>query len=265
MNVFLRLLRYEIKNISRDKMTSLMAMYPVIIVLLGAYILPLILSEFAEPSNGLYIATFVIVIIMASMAPMLGGAMLGFLLLDHKDENTLDSLRVTPVSIETYLVFKSAYTYLLSFASSFLVLYGIKMLSGERYTILGQNVFDMMNASDILFYALVAGLFGPLFGLALGVLAKNKIEGFAYMKSLGIMAMIPGLLMIETMQDIKQYILAIIPIFWPVKGLFQLSGLLENDANLNAFLYLVMGTFIMGSLIVLLIGSFNKKVSQKAS
>lgn len=265
MSVFYRLLRYEIKNIARDKMTSLMAIYPVIIVLLGAYILPLILSEFAEPSQGLFVATFVIIIILASMAPMLGGAMLGFLLLDHKDENTLDSLRVTPVSIEMYLVFKSIYTYVLSFASSFLVIYGIKWLSGDSYTILGQNVFDTITTANILYYALVAGLFGPLFGLALGVLAKNKIEGFAYMKSLGIMAMVPGLLMIETMQDMKQYILAIVPIFWPVKGLFELSGLLVNDANLTASLYLILGVLIMGGLTIYLIQMFNKNVSKKAS
>jgi fluoroquinolone transport system permease protein len=265
MNAWIRLLRFEIKNIFRDQMTSLMAIYPIIIVILGAYILPLILNQFGEPSSGMYIATFVIVIILASMAPMLGGAMLGFLLLDHKDENTLISLRVTPISIQAYLMFKSAYTYLLSFGSSFIVIFGVKTLSGDRYDILGQNIFDSLATHHIFIYALVAGLFGPLFGLALGTVSKNKIEGFAYMKSLGVMAMVPALLLIETMQDFKQYVLGIIPIFWPVKGLFELSGLLGNSANLPGVIYMILGFLMMGSLIVLLIKKFDSNVSKKAS
>jgi fluoroquinolone transport system permease protein len=127
---------------------------------------------------------------------------------------------------------------------------------------MGQNAFRDLPISGILFYALVGGLFGPLFGLLMASLAKNKIEGFAYLKSLGILLLVPVLVMVETFQDIKQYILGIIPGFWPIKGLLESASILQNKANLPAFVYFTIGSIYMLIMIGLLTYLFQKNISE---
>jgi fluoroquinolone transport system permease protein len=262
MKTFLALSSYELKNISRDNMTFLMAIYPVFITLIGAYVIPLIMRSFETPDATLYISSLVIIIVLASMAPMLAGAMLGFLLLDHKDERTLDSLRVTPLSLRSYLIFKASYTYVLAAVASALVILGVRLLSGDSYTFMGQNVFRDLPLSGIILYAFVGGLFGPVFGLLIATLAKNKIEGFAYLKSIGIIIILPVLVMLETLQDFKQYFIGIIPGFWPVKGLLESASILSNPANLPPALYFFIGLVFMLGLIVVFIHQFQKVMSK---
>jgi fluoroquinolone transport system permease protein len=243
-------------------MTQIMLVYPVMIMLVGAYLLPFILNEFGDADAGQYLASVVIVLVLGSLAPFIGGAMFGFLLLDHRDENTLISLRVTPTSLGGYLGFKATYIYLLSVASSLMVLSGVKWLSGDGYTVMGRNVWDGFSFLGILGYAVVAAWLAPIFGLLLASLGKNKIEGFAYMKSLGIFALLPVLVVLEPLQDARQYLLGIMPSFWPLKGLMVDAGLLENSANLSYALYLFIGLVWSVLLCALFIKLFYQKVQE---
>lgn len=261
MRTFKALGRYELKNIFRDKMTALMVVYPFFITAIAAFVIPAFFDFVEGEEAVLFITSLVIVVILASLAPMLAGAMLGFLLLDHKDEKTLDSLRVTPLSLRSYLIYKASYTYLLSAVASAFVIFGIRWFSGEGYTFMGQNVFRELPVYGILLYALVSGLFGPTFGLIIATFGKNKIEGFAYLKSMGILILIPALVMLESMQDIRQYILGIIPGFWPVKGLLESASFLSDAANLPAALYFIIGALFMSFLIIFFIKQFEKNVS----
>lgn len=261
MNLYLRLLRFEIKNIARDQMTMTMVIYPVIMVLFGAYLIPLILDQLALESTALVSASLIILIVLASLAPIMAGAMLGFLMLDHKDENTLISLRVTPVSMRHYLTFKAIYTTALSVLSSLIILGGVKYLSGDGYLVSGQNIWDLISFGSILVFAGVSALFAPAFGLLIATLGKNKIEGFAYLKTFGVLILIPAFVMIETMQDAKQYLLGIVPSFWAVKGLLEGANILVNDANLPTALYFTIGTLYSLILIGTFIHQFIRKMT----
>lgn len=261
MKTFKALGRYELKNIVRDKMTALMVVYPFFITAIAAFVIPSFFNFLEGEEAVFFMTSLVIVVILASLAPMLAGAMLGFLLLDHKDEKTLDSLRVTPLSLRSYLLYKASYTYLLSTLASAFVIFGVRWFSGEGYTFMGQNVFLELPVSGIIFYAFVSGLFGPTFGLIIATLGKNKIEGFAYLKSMGILILIPALVMLEPMQDIRQYILGVIPGFWPVKGLLESASFLSHPANLSPALYFLIGAIMMTILIIFLIRQFEKNVS----
>ncbi len=259
---YLRLLRYEFKNIVRDQMTMVMLVYPLLILMIGSYVLPELLSRFGEGDAGQYVASLVVILILGSLAPFIGGAMFGFLMLDHRDENTLDSLRVTPMSLKGYLGFKATYTYLLAVLASFVVLYGVRVLSGDRYTVMGMNVLSGFTFVNVFLYALVAGFLAPIFGLLLASLGKNKIEGFAYMKTLGILAILPALVAWEAMQDARQYLLGFMPTFWPLKGLMVDANLLQNDANLPFGLYLLIGLMYSLLLGFFLTRLFYKKIQQ---
>ena len=260
MNVYKRLFSYEIKNIFRDNMTATMVVYPLVMTLFGAYLIPLIIDQF-DVGPGVFTASIIILIVLASLAPMLAGSMLGFLLLDHKDENTLDSLRVTPVSLTHYLTFKSIYTYGLSVLSSLVILYGVKYLSGDGYTYLGSNVWQSITPLSIVTFSVVSALFAPVFGLLIATLGNNKIEGFAYLKSLGILILVPALVTLDVLQDIRQYALGIVPTFWPVKGLLESASLTDNAANLSSAWYSVIGTVYLIGLCVLFIRLFIRRIA----
>ncbi|MFW5894304.1 MAG: ABC transporter permease [Bacillota bacterium] len=258
MAKYLSMLAYEFKNIIRDRMTLILLVYPLLIILLGSYVIPHLIDNYAS-GDGKLTATLVIIIVFASIVPLITGAMLGFNLLDHKDENSLNTIRVTPLSLRGYILFKSVYTYCLSFFASFFSVFGVKHLSGDGYSVGPINLWDMFTWGDIFIYAMVASLFTPFFALFLGAVAKNKIEGFAYMKSSGIFMMLPVLITIDTMQNWKQYILGLFPIFWPVKGLLVDIDMLDHAHNLPGPLYHVIGALYMAMLIVASYKFFEEK------
>ncbi len=260
MAKYSKLLKYELKNIMRDSMTKVLLVYPVFILIVTSYVLPIVLDRFGGDTPETIVASLVMIIIFASIAPFITAAMLGFSILDNRDDNTLDTIRVTPMSLKGYVVFKSIYAYVLSVNASFLIMFGTKHLSGDGYTIMGVNLFDNFTAGNLFIYALVSGLFTPAFALLLSALAKNKIEGFAFMKGTGMIVIVPALAVIETMQDAKQYILGIVPIFWPVKGLMTSADLLTHPSNLPFVLYMVIGTLYMGVLILIFYKLFDRKL-----
>ena len=260
MEKYLRLLKYELKNMTQDSMSRILIAYPIIIVIVSSYVIPRVFDQFGGDTSSNYIAALVLVIIFASIAPFITAALLGFSLLDNKDDNTLDTIRVTPISLKGYVIFKSIYAYILAVLASFLVVYGTKVLSGDSYTFMGVNLFESFSFSSVLLYALVAGLFTPVFAYLLAALAKNKIEGFAYMKSAGMIVIVPALVVIETMQDAKQYLLGIIPIFWPVKGLMTSAELLDHPSNLPFWGYGIIGSIYMILLMILFYKTFDSKI-----
>jgi fluoroquinolone transport system permease protein len=259
MKKYMDMLRYEFKNIIRDRMTLLLLVYPVLIILIGAYLIPTLLDNYASGGGAQTMGITIIIIVFSSIAPFITAAMLGFNLLDHKDENTLNTIRVTPLSLKGYIIFKGFYGYALSVFASFFSLFGVKHLSGDGYTLGGVNLWNSFTWSDMLIYALVAALLTPMFALALGALAKNKIEGFAYMKTSGLFIIAPALSVLTSMQDYKQYILGIVPIFWPVKGLLVSKNILSNPSNLPVILYYLIGILYMSTLTVILYKWFDKK------
>ncbi|MFW5838465.1 MAG: hypothetical protein ACOCP4_07270 [Candidatus Woesearchaeota archaeon] len=261
MKKYLNLLKFEFKNILRDKMTLILLIYPFLIMLLGAYLIPAILERTNASGSGEEVAILIIIIVFAVLAPFITSALLGFTLLDNRDENTLVTIRVTPISLKGYIMFKSIYAYILSVNATFWVIYGTKLLSGDSYTVMGKNLFDAFTISNTLFYSVIVSLFTPVFGLFVSAFARNKVEGFAYLKGSGLFIMIPVLSVLNAMQDARQYILGIIPLFWPVKGLMVDANLLTNDANLPVLLYMIIGALYMILLICLSYKVFENKVS----
>ncbi len=262
MNKYLKLLLYEFKNILRDKMSLIMLLYPLLMIGIGAYVIPNLIDTYGgDHGTGQETAVLVIIIIFSSIAPFVTAAMLGFNLLDHKDENTLDTIRVTPLSLKGYVFFKTVYAYLLSVNASFFTLFGVKHLSGDGYTIHGQNLWDRFTAGSIFIYAAIAALFTPVFALFLARIAKNKIEGFAYMKLAGMFMILPAILVLDVMQDARQYLMGVIPVFWPVKGLMVDAGFLTHNHNLPYIVYMIVGVVYALFLIFITYRGFEKSLT----
>lgn len=241
MRKYFLLMRYELKTIVRDPFQLYLCAYPFLLLLLSTLVFPRILDAISQNEAALRYTTLVLTMLLLTMGTFLAGAMGCFLLLEHKDEKTIHTIAVTPVGVFGYLVFKMTYIYLLSAVSSVIVLLGTKLLAADQYIIGGVSLFDKIDIGHIISYALVSSLFAPALALFLGAFAKNKVEGFAFIKGSGMAAMAPFLMILDTFRDGLQYALGIFPNFWSIKGLMQELSPVKSTANLSYPMYLAIG------------------------
>ncbi len=264
MKKYLKLVTYELKTILRDPLNLFLLIYPVIMFGLIGWLLPASLSRGGltntDPAYSLTLLIAFVVII--SIGGFVSGALLGFSLLENKDEKTIYSIAVTPVSITGYITFKSIYTYVLAVAGNLFMIYAIKWWASDYYSFTyGPYTFgfDNLTAIHIFPFALISSLFVAAVGLLIASVAKNKIEGFAFMKSGGIIFMIPVLVLLDAFSDGKQYLLGIAPNFWTTKALLNVALNAEGANDLPYWAYLLIGGVYMLVLAVVAIIAFSKK------
>ena len=142
------------------------------------------------------------------MVPMLVGCVVGFLLLDQRDDRTLTALQVTPLTIGGYLLYRTAVPMVLSVA--------MMMVSMALAGLVTMRVIPALLA------ALQAAPLAPLYALFVGAFAANKVQGFALMKATGVLAWAPLLAYFVTSG--WQVAFGIDPLYWPVKVFWMLEA-----------------------------------------
>lgn len=239
---YLYMLLYEIKTIVRDAINLVMFIFPMIIIVLATIVFPRIL-ESLDPLNASVrqMTMLMLLIVILSFGSLFIGAMAAFMLIENKDEKTLNTIAVTPVGVDGYLKFKMTYIYIMTLLSNILVLAVTKYAAHDKYLIGTISLFDNISMMDILLYSAVSALFVPLIALFQGALARNKVEGFALIKGTGIIALLPILIVLESFHGKLQYILGLIPGFWAIKGIMTKLFPLNNPADLSFHMYLLIG------------------------
>jgi fluoroquinolone transport system permease protein len=111
---------------------------------------------------------------VAASVPGLVGAIVGFLLLDQKDDGTLSALQVTPLTLQRYLIYRAA----------------APMAASLALTAVALPVSGLMTAGPgaLALDAIVAAPLGPVYALFTASVAANKVQGFAVMKGSGVLA-----------------------------------------------------------------------------
>ena len=258
MNKYLSLLKYELRTIAREPINLYLCLFPVILLILSSFVFPLIFTAI-DPLQETMLKVMMLLLLVILLSFGVLGAMATFLLLEQKDENTIHSIAVTPVGASGYLKFKMTYIYVLSVLGNMIILMGTKLLAGDKYTIMGISLFGRLCFVDVVLFSLVNGLLVPALGLLQSAFARNKVEGFAFIKGTGMLALVPVLMVLDTFQGSLQYLLGIFPNFWVIRGM------LVNDAhriwaNLGYPAYLLIGALYNGLLLVLSYRFFLKKV-----
>lgn len=173
---------------------------------------------------------------------MLFGAILGFLVLDERDDDTLTALQVTPISMTSYA------SYRISVAMLLTIFYVIVSLA-----LTGLMPLDLLPA--VVPVALLSGLLAPLFALLLVSFANNKVEGLALMKGFGIFML--GPLVAYFINPGWQVALGLLPTFWAAKAFWVI-----NEGG-TAWPYLVVGLIYNILLIMWLLRRFQRKLYQQ--
>jgi len=233
----------DAKSIGRDSFLRWMAIVPLLIALAARWVMPIVIQRLERVLDFELIAVYPAIMgaVLLQLVPLFTGIVVGFLLLDQRDDHTLTALQVTPLSLNGYLAYRLAAPTLLSVLLTLIVM----PLAG----------FAGIGLGPLLLTAAVAGLLAPLFALALAAFAANKVQGFALIKAAGFILSPP--LLAYFVPSGWQLALGIFPSYWPAR-LYWLYLAGQN----NFWVYLVAGVLYQALLLTLLVRRFNRIMAQ---
>jgi fluoroquinolone transport system permease protein len=173
--------------------------------------------------------------------PLLIGMVVGFLLLDQKDDHTLLALQVTPVSLNGYLLYR---------------IITPLALSCDHRCAGDQSQRDGRDRLACAHRGCSGGCAGcPLAALFLASFASNKVQGFALSKGASVILVPP--LIAYFVDSGWQWAFALVPTYWPVR----LFWILQSGEP-QALLFLAVGLLYQALLIFLLLKRFNRIMRQ---
>jgi fluoroquinolone transport system permease protein len=192
----------DLRSIWRDPLLAWMIAYPLVLALLARWLVPLIgdrvLAEYGldiEPYYPLIAGGLLV------LAPMLTGMVVGFLMLDQKDDGTLAALAVTPLTRRGYLVYRLVTPTVVSVPVAAATVW----LTGLNDIAAGWRLVTGIAAAPL---ALLMAVF-------LATFAENKVQGFALVKALGAVGIVPVLAWWVPMPG--QLLFGLVPSYWPMK------------------------------------------------
>ena len=196
----------DLRGVLRDPLLRWMIFFPLVVALAVRWGIPFA-ADIVRSSYQFDLLPFypLLMAFVLLMTPMLAGMVIGFLLLDQKDDQTLAALQATPLMLNGYLTYRMVVPMLLSFLLT-LILYLIANLI-------------TISLTTLLLTALLAAPLAPFYALVLAGLASNKVQGFAIAKGLGVMLLAP--FAVYFVEPPLQWLVGIIPLYWPSKFMLE--------------------------------------------
>ena len=229
----------DARSIGRDAMLRWMVLLPFVAAAGMRWLLPPIIA-FVDGLIPLDLASVyadLMGYLFLLLVPYFWGIVVGFLLLDQRDDGTLTALQVTPLSLNSYLFYRLATPMVLS-----------ALTTMAAFPVTG---LAPIGVPALALLALSAAPHAPLFALALAALAHNKVQGLALMKASGVVLLPP--LAAFFLPAAWQWSLALFPTYWPARLYWSLA-----DADPAAGLYLGLGLLYQALLVTLLARRFDR-------
>lgn len=231
----------DLRSVRRDSLLVYMLIIPPLMVVLARLILPAARGYLSRnfgfdlvPYYPMLLSFFFVLQI-----PLLFGVLVGLMILDEKDDDTLTALRVTPISMSGYALYKGGAAVALSFLFVLVALPLTGLLPASLLPVVAPS-------------ALLSGLMAPIFALVIATFAANKVEGLALMKVLSIFML--GPLAAYFVGSPWQLLFGLLPTYWPAKA-FWVAG--EGG---NFWPYVLAGLVYALLLISMLLRRFRQKV-----
>jgi fluoroquinolone transport system permease protein len=237
--------RNDARIITRDSFLITLFFYGLVIIVILRLALPWLSDTLAAGERTFDLTTYypllVSAMILHQVAAVLGGTIMGFLLIDERDNDTLTALMVTPVPMRMYLLYKVLLPMGMGTVLSFV---GILLLNNVTLNI---TVWQLIPIS------LVNGLFAAGIALMLATFSANKVEGFATVKIVGsLLLIIVGAWFLPSNWS---FLMGFYPPFWTMKAYWSI----EAGGNLW-WLYLAISLVTHLGAIGLLIRRFSSTV-----
>jgi fluoroquinolone transport system permease protein len=229
----------DAKTVGRDSLLRGTLVLPLMIALLTRFVMPALALQIGA-ATGLELSRFQAPIMSAALlliTPVIGGLVVGFLLLDQRDDRTLAALQVTPLPLRAYLAYRLAAPMLLSLAMM-LVAFPLAGLAEA-------------GIAAVLLAALAAAPLAPLIALGLACFAENKVQGLALLKGASILLIAP--IAAIFVPPPWQWALGIAPTFWPARLYWALGA-----GEPGWWAYLLAGLAYQALLLAMLLRRFER-------
>ena len=209
----------EIKKIVREPILGLMFCAPLLLPLsfklIIRYFIPYLNQYIVFDISPYY--PYVVAMAFV-LIPLMLGAVMGFAMLDDKDQHILPMIRVTPLGENGYLIIR-------------LILIFISVFIYVGYTFLLLN-FVSIPIFNLMMIQILLSIFGSMTGMILFTIATDKVNGLTYAKGLS------GLLIFVFADlvpvDWVHHVAAFFPSYWILK-------ILKSPTNWN---HLLKGIFV---------------------
>lgn len=232
---------YEIKKWLRDPLLSFLLLYPIILSAVVRFGVP-----YAEKQFHFSLAPYyhIVIAVLMLMTALLTGAIIGFSILDDRDDKILYAVDVSPVSFNFFMGFRFFMSFVLTLAANLLSILIANLISIPFYAMLLVSVS--------------VSLFSSIAAMAVNCLATNKIEGFAMMKATGLIIVLPIASMFFT--DFKEFFFSFEPNFWSVKAL-SVAVMKDIDFNWSFWGYYAVGILYVSVLNLLVFRLFKRRIA----
>lgn len=241
--IFRGMSRNDARIVRRDALLGWLVALPLLNALILRWGAPFIAARLAAGIDLTPYYPLMVSYALLQMTPVLMGTVIGFLLLDERDDNTLQALLVTPAPLNAYLAYRVAMPTLLSMA---LTLIGV----------------PLANLTSVPFWALVpvtlaAGLLAPIIGLIFAAYAENKVQGFAVLKVIGVLVLTQIAAYFIPLP--WQYLVGLVfPPYWAARAFWSIDA-----AGAPAFwIFLALGVATQGGLLLFLLRRFHRTAYQ---
>lgn len=236
---FRQLSRNDVKLIGRDSFLATLIGYALFMALVLRVALPPSAAYLLENHDFDLTPFYPLIIGYAAlmMGPILAGMVVGFLLIDERDDGTIKAMLVTPMPLNLYLLYRVSLPMVL----------GYVLVIAQVY-IMNLVVLPFWQLAII---ALPGALLAAITTLFFATYAENKVQGFAQMKIVGSTALIA--VAAWFIPEPWQYLAGFYPPYWLAKGYWAASA-----GQPTWLLFTAIGAGMLASVLVLLVRQFNR-------
>ena len=239
MKKFLTLALGDLKNVSRDSFLILIYCIPIFIALLFRFVVPVI-ADFVVQWVDLTVHYAFIMSFLAFLTPSFVGMVMGFMLLDERDEDILSYMAVTPLSKSGYLLYRIVSPVIISFVIMYLILFIAHLTPIPVIRLIPVGILAAMEA--------------PMLALFLAAFANNKVEGLAVYKLTSMIFLAP--FVGYFVKSNWAYLAGILPPFWVSKAF-----LASFEPFTGYWIFIAIGFIVHSIFIYLMLGRFNRRIS----
>ncbi len=234
MKKIITLITNDLRQILRDPTLSFFMIMPFLLLIFIRLFVPYITELYPQVAD--YHTP--IMMLGAMQTAIMFGFVQGFIILDEKDEQVLQAIRILPISPYYFWVYRLFFAYIFSvFGAVLLINFSTVAYPGFLASLL---------------LSLQYGLNAPIITLILATYAQNKVEGMAYFKGIDLLLVLPILAFV--LSGFWTYFLAIVPAFWTY------SFYAEQMSGQSGWYYLSFGTLLYVAAIYFLLVQFQKRV-----
>ena len=234
MMQILTLVYHDFRQVFRDKTLFTFLFIPVILIVFIRLFVPYLTNQFSVVADYHH----VIMMFGGIQTAIMFGFITSFLILDEKDENVLQVIRVAPISSFYFIVYRILFATFFSALGAFAMI----SLAGFAYPGFGNSIL----------LSLQYGLAAPFVTLIIATFANNKVEGMAFFKAVDFILLLP--MMAFFFAPWVKYIFYLFPTFWTYELYFTC---LQQG---NVILVFLIGILVYGLVILGLYRQFKTRV-----